>query len=223
MRSPFARDHFSFLSVCALHSHAAPLLLEQGFLSSTDPLGPRPAPQPPPRPDHSATNFDHFNHVPSAARLPAACDLFPTRGARVAPSRGDPRLRYSDTAGLPRPDPDSDGVRATLAHAAAHGLARPAVTLGIATPIWPGPRVRIRTRMASESPRQRRSDPVQPLVAPARTRKTTPNHSDASTPGTCQLWTSRRTTLAGTGYQSAQQPREPHLLCSCSSPSRPTD
>ncbi len=58
---------------------------------------------------------------------------------------------HSYTAGLPRPDPDSDGIRVTQAHAAVHGLACPAVTLGIATLIRPGPRARIRTRMASES------------------------------------------------------------------------
>ena len=33
----------------------------------------------------------------------------------------------------------------------------------------------------------------------------------------------RRTFLAGTGYQSAQRPREPHILRSCSPPTRPTD
>jgi hypothetical protein len=123
-----------------------------------------PAPQPPPRPDHSAPDFDHFDH--------------------------------SDTAGLPRPDPDSDGVRVTPAHAALHGLARPAVTLGIATPIRPGPRARSRTRMASESAQATSLRPgrAQPLAAPAWTRTTTPNPARCHNTEVCQLWTCRSTT-----------------------------
>ena len=94
------------------------------------------------------------------------------------------RPRHSDTAGLPRPDPDSDGIRVTLAHAAVHGLARPAVTLGIATPIRPGPRARSRTRMAPEFAQATLLRPgrAQPLAAPAWTRTTTPNRPGATTP-----------------------------------------
>ncbi len=123
-------------------------------------------------------------------------------------------IRHSDAAagGLPRPDPDSDGVRVTQAHASVHGLARPAMTLGIATPIRPGAYARTRTRMASESLKAA-SPPTGPglsrhLPGLGRHRRT---RSGATPPGICQLWTCRSTTLAGTGYLSAQQPREPHL------------
>jgi hypothetical protein len=152
--------------VCALHTHASTFLScrcapsirmpHPNSLSRLSlwhrPSRAWPAPQPPPRPDHSAPDFDHFDH--------------------------------SDTAGLPRPDPDSDGVRVTPAHAALHGLARPAVTLGIATPIRPGPRARSRTRMASESAQATSLRPgrAQPLAAPAWTRTTTPNRPGATTP-----------------------------------------
>jgi hypothetical protein len=157
---------FSFVSVCALHSHAPTFLscrcapsirmphpnsLGRAF-SLAPTLSGLARAATATRPDHSAPDFDHFDH--------------------------------SDTAGLPRPDPDSDGLRVTLAHAALHGLARPAVTLGIATPIRPGPRARSRTRMAPEFAQATLLRPgrAQPLAAPAWTRTTTPNRPGATTP-----------------------------------------
>jgi hypothetical protein len=106
--------------------------------------------QPPPRPDNSPPNFDHFNTSPQRAGPPLAAtsSLQPSRcGAHPGPSRSDPRLRHSDNARLPTPRPGLGSSRMASAgdpshsrsrHVAVHGSARPAVTLGFATPTRPG-------------------------------------------------------------------------------------
>ena len=107
------------------------------------------------------------------------------------------RPRHSDTAGLPRPDPDSDGIRVTLAHAAVHGLARPAATLSIDTPIRPScmprPSDPARTPRPFASPHRSRTrahhdggrDPA--VHGPARSAVSRPDHG-------VRLFRSRRRT-----------------------------
>ncbi len=101
--------------------------------------------------------------------------------ARLGPSRGDPRLRHSDKAGLSTPGPGlgRHPSHPRSRHAAVHGSARPAVTLGFATPIRPGSLhpdpdsdgIRVtQGNVASD-----RTWPGWPSTAPTRTRTTLPN------------------------------------------------
>ena len=96
------------------------------------------------RPDHSAPDFDHFNHVPPAARLPAACNVTPIRPGSYARTR----TRMASVS---------------QAHAAVHGLARPAVTLGITAPMRPGPAPR---PVLGRYPSRSQATSLQPGPAP---------------------------------------------------------
>jgi hypothetical protein len=188
-RPSFAGVHttsFSFVSVCALHSHAftfvscqcAPSIrmphpnsTGRAFSLAPTLLGPaRGATATPAR--SIGPKLRPLQHVPSAARSVAGRDPLPIlrctarpvprgpsasslrygrapfartrtrmasespkltsrRGARPRPSRRDPWHRHSDTAGLPRPDPDSDGIRVTNATSPPTGPGLPRLLPGL--------------------------------------------------------------------------------------------
>ncbi len=96
-------------------------------------------------------------------------------------------------------------------------MARPVPRGPSASPLRYGraPHARTRTRMASKSPKVTSppTGPGHPRLLPGLRRhcRTRTGALPQGCQGICQLWTCRSTTLAGTGYLSAQQPREPHL------------
>ncbi len=181
-----------------------------GFLSSTDSLGPGPRrnrhPGPITRPETLTTSTRPLGRTARRSLRPPS---HPWRTGRPVP-RGPsaPPLRYGRA---PTPGPGLGWRRSHPSLSSRRG-ARPrpsrrdprhrhSDTAGPSRPNPDSDGIRVTPgNVASTGP-----SPPRHLPGLGRQRRTSPVPRHR---GQCQLWTSRRTTLADTGYLSAQQPCE---------------